>query len=267
MRRAIARDPKARASIRALTTRVEALEARIDHPLPPPPEDPAWSTIETIIGLSDWDATLNEGFSGATITETTLPTTSLAALRYHIPGPQSGGDRLEMQRAPAGLEGEVRAYEWPIYIPSSTEFSFVDDDENLISQGHGDKAAGFTSGTAIMAGTEEMKVKVKGGLETSLAGSHRYDYEGEFFFGQLERDRVHTIRHEVLWHRDSGWYRARLDGGDWSGVEDVPTWPIGQLDGIPTEDIMWRLGWYPQTGAVSGDMTMFTGPLVLQEQV
>jgi hypothetical protein len=44
----------------------------------------------------------------------------------------------------------------------------------------------------------------------------------------------------------------------------VPTWPIGEADGVPTTQIMYRQGWYPQGGIVEGDMEIFFGPLKLQ---
>lgn len=239
-------------SIAGLTARVEALEG-----VPPdPPPDATWTLLRSLDSASDWKAKLIEGFTGASITDTA------EGIRFWIPSAQSvGSGRCELQEAPLGVEGDELAYEWSFRIPKATVLSTTADKENLIQQGHGNQRAGFTQGTSIDQATEQIKVKVKGGRETSTAGSHRYAYENEFVFGQVKRDTWHIVRIEVLWHRSKGYMRARLDGGLWSGVGDAPTWPLGDADGVPTENIMFRLGWYPSAGRSYGPMEMLVSGL------
>lgn len=233
----------------------------------PPPVDPepssdptGWKTIRTLSKVSDWKGgKLIEGFSGASITDTPQ------GMRFYIPGHPTG-ERCEVQDY-FGKEGMVCAYEWTFMIPAAVNLSTLDDKENLIHQGHANERGGFTSGTSIDGATDRIKVKVKGGHETSLAGSHRYEYEDEFEFGTIERGKMHRIRHEVHWHRSSGFYRARLDDGGWNGVTDVPTWPLGDKDGAPTSQIMVRTGFYPHGPVPAPGMEMFCGPMVLQEAV
>jgi hypothetical protein len=216
-----------------------------------------WRTVKVLNGPNDWSARLIESFTGATITAATP-----AGVRYYIPGPQDvGNGRCETQYV-FGQEGDTVAYEWTFAVPRATVWSTTGDRENLVSQGHGNENAGFTSGTSVDATTEKIKIKVKGGHETSMAGSHRYDFEGEFEVGQLKRDFVHKIRHEVYWTRNSnGWYRARLDDGPYRCLSNIPTWPIGDYDGDPTTAIMWRLGMYPSQGKTYGPMELITGPM------
>lgn len=219
-----------------------------------------WQTVKQLNGPQEWASRLIEGFQGATITAS-----EYGGVDYFIPGPQDvGSGRCETQYI-FGREGMTCAYEWHIWVPSSVEWSTTDDDENLISQHHGNKNAGFTGGTSVDATTEQIKIKVKGGHELNMSGSHRYDFEGEFNIGTLQRNKLHRIRHEVYWTRDdNGWYRGRLDDGPYNCLVNIPTWPIGDYDGVPTETIMWRTGFYPQRGQVPGDMRMSTGPQLFQ---
>jgi len=227
--------------------------------VPPPPTE-TWRTVRTLSRVADWKADpLIEGFSGSTITDTPQ------GIRYLIPRAMNG-ERVELQDY-FGKEGMTCAYEWTFSIPPETRLSDIDDDENLIHQGHGNEKAGFTSGTSIMYGTEVIQVRVKGGHETSMAGSHRYESERDFYLPKITRGKVHTIRHEVHWHASKGYYRAQLDGGAWSGVYDCPTWPLGDYDGAPSEVIMVRNGWYPQRGIAQGLMDMTCGPMLFQEKV
>lgn len=232
-----------------------------DDPEPPPAED--WRTVQTLTRREDADQVLIEGFSGASLTNVTWE--GKQAIMYDVPRSGPNGSRCEWQIAPLGVEGQVCAYEWSLWIPSSVDLAALRSIYSLCSQGHGNMKAGFTSGTKIINDTDALAVSVKGGEETSLSGSHRYEYEQDFTFGLLKRDVWQTIRHEVHWHREAGFYRAQVDGGSWGGVYNVPTWPIGNKDGEPTEEIMWRLGFYPQWGEVpASGLTMFTGPFQFQ---
>lgn len=226
---------------------------------PPPPPADNWNTVR-IVQPGDWNQRLIEGFKGATIT------TEGENLRFKVPTSGPSGSRCEVQ-AYFGEEGMTCAYEWDFEIPGYVSLRELRSAYSLIHQGHGNEKAGFTSGTKILNDTDEIAVSVKGGEELSTAGSHRYESEREFTFGRIKRDTRHTIRHEVYWHRDKGWYRARLDNGSWSGLEDVPTWPIGNADGVPTEEIMVRYGFYPQWGEVPpGGLEMVCSPMVFQEK-
>lgn len=237
-----------------------ACEAKLP---PPPPPALTWRTVKTLSKRADWNSVLIEGYPGALISD--IPSTP-PRIGFWVP-PNVKGERVELQTY-FGEEGMTCAYEWTVMIPAYLNLASLRSAYSLISQGHGNERAGFTSGTKIVNKTDELAVSVKGGEELSLEGSHRYEYEQDFTFGKLIRGKVQTIRHEVHWHRDSGYYRARVDQGPWAGVYDVPTWPIGNKDGVPTENIMLRLGFYPQWGIVpSSGLEMFTGPLVLQEMV
>ena len=180
--------------------------------------------------------------------------------------PTSGpsGSRCEVQ-AYFGEEGMTCAYRWRFRIPSWVRLSDLPGDYSLIHQGHADNQGGFTSGTKISNADDRIGVSVKGGAELSLEGSHRYESERDFFFGKIKRDTWHSVRHEVFWHRDQGWYRARLDRGPWFGLEGVPTWPVGAKDSDPTERIMVRYGFYPQWGLVPpGGLQMTCAPMRFQ---
>lgn len=254
----VARD-EAQANYLGCKNDLAACEAKLP---PDPPPTTGWKQRKTLAKRADWKAVLIENFKGATITDR-----QGGGLDFWIPNAQSvgGSSRVEVQDAPLGTEGEELAYEWTFRIPKLTVLSTTADKENLIQQGHGNQQAGFTSGVAIMQPDERIKVKVKGGHETSTAGSHRYEYEDEFYFGQVKRDTWHRVRLEVLWHRSAGYFTASLDGGEQVGKLNVPTWPLGDKDGNPTEHIMGRLGWYPSAGRTYGPMLMETGPLLIQE--
>lgn len=235
-----------------------AIIAAIEAATPPADE---WRTVR-IVKPGDWNQRLIEGFRNATITVDPLD-----RLRFTVPTSGPSGSRCEVQ-AYFGREGMTCAYEWPVLIPGWLNLKSLRSVYSLIHQGHGDNQAGFTSGTKLNNADDRIGVSVKGGEELSMEGSHRYESERDFFFGTIERDTWHTIRHEVHWHRSSGWYRARLDDGPWSGIEDVPTWPIGGKDGDPTDQIMVRYGFYPQWGEVPvGGLEMVCGPMLFQEQV
>jgi hypothetical protein len=266
LRRIRARDPIARARIRALSQRVAALESKIDHPLPsPPPQPNTPETVDRILTVpADWTALLIEDYVGASITA--VPDDEL---RFWIPGPQDG-TRCETQ-AYHGTENTYCSYEWGFRIPSHVTLSTEDTDvhNNTICQTHADKNAGYTGGVVIRP-NGQVAGRVRGGHELSMSGSHQYEYQSEdelgpegIVFGEFERDVTHNIRIETYWHRTSGWSRFRLDDGDYVGVEGVPTWPIGDLDGVESTKIMFRLGWYPQTGWVESPtgLEMFTTPL------
>ena len=245
-------------SIFAVDANDDAVQQAFYMGTPPPPE-PEWTTVR-ILKPADWSQRLIEGFKGATIT------TEGENLRFKVPTSGPSGSRCEVQ-AYFGEEGMTCAYEWDFEIPGYVSLRELRSAYSLIHQGHGNEKAGFTSGTKILNATDEIAVSVKGGEELSTAGSHRYESEREFTFGRIKRDTWHTIRHEVYWHRDKGYYRARLDQGPWSGLEDVPTWPIGNADGVPTENIMVRYGFYPQWGEVPpGGLEMVCTPMVFQEK-
>lgn len=260
-RRAATRDRKARASIRALTRRVEALEDRISHPLPTaPPEPDAPGTVQQVLSLkSHWSSVLIEDYPDATITDETGPKT-----RFYIPGPKSSGTRCELQRT-FGTLGSAVFYEWSFMIPSYVTLNTEDDqDNNTICQTHGNKSAGYTGGVSIRPNGEVVG-RVKGGHELSLVGSHDYEYENEnLVFGEFERDTYHRVRIECHWHDTDGQTRFRLDNEPFVGVSGVPTWPLGDFDGDPTTAILFRLGWYPRLGIVpASGLDMYTTPLKL----
>lgn len=255
------RTRRLRKHVLELEERIEALEAEAPVEPEPEPEEPfeptLWTTERTLSRVSDWNSRLIEGFKNATLTDTPQ------GIRYYIPGNQNvGSGRCEVQ-AYHGTEGQLCGYEWPFLIPAHVELSTVDNEgNNTICQTHGDKNAGYTGGIAVRP-SGLIVARVKGGEEHNMGGSHEYDYEETLPFGYFERDRIHRVRFEVLWHREKGNYRVRLDDGDWEYLENVPTWPIGNFDGVPTTKIMFRTGWYPQKGIVEGDsgLEMFTGPL------
>lgn len=249
------------AEITGLNTEIAALQDKLracEAKLPPPADN--WRTVRTV-KPADWNERLIEGFRGATIT------TEGDNLRFKVSTSGPSGSRCEVQ-AYFGEEGMTCAYEWKFLIPAYVNLKALRSVYSLIHQGHGNEKAGFTSGTKINNADDRIGVSVKGGEELSTAGSHRYESEREFFFGQIKRDTWHTIRHEVYWHRSAGWYRARLDQGAWGGIEDVPTWPIGNADGVSTENIMVRYGFYPQWGEVPNTgLEMVCGPMTFQEKV
>lgn len=241
-----------------------ATDALDSHTMPfymgtPPPKP--WNTVR-IVKPGDWSKPpLIEGFKNATIT-----TEPIDRLRFTVPSSGPSGSRCEVQSY-FGEEGMICAYEWPFLIPAWVNLRALRSAYSLIHQGHGNERAGFTSGTKINNADDRIGVSVKGGEELSTQGSHRYESELEFFFDTIKRDVWHTVRHEVYWHRSKGWYRARLDNGPWAGIEDVPTWPIGNKDGVLTEEIMVRYGFYPQWGEVPpGGLEMACGPMLFQEQ-
>jgi hypothetical protein len=228
----------------------------------PPQAPPGWRTVKTLAKRADWNSVLIEAFSGASITDTSQ------GLRVWVPGPQTAdGGRAEVQ-AYHGVEGQKTAYEYGILIPQSTVLSnaYPNAPKNLLAQHHGDQAAGFTGGVSVYP-NGQISLRVKGGNELSLAGSHPYQYENEVIFGSagaINRGVWHRIRIEVLWHRSDGWARARLNDGLWYGVDGVPTWPLGNADGVPTTKIMYRHGLYPQGGIVQGPMEVYYSPCVFQ---
>jgi hypothetical protein len=246
-----------------LDGRVRRLEGPPD-PLPPADPDPTpdviWTTVRTLGKPEDWRVKLIEAFAGASITAVGGDT------RFWLPGPQKGsGGRVELQDY-HGKEGQLCAYEYSFVIPSRTRLqtdAFKSSPKNIISQHHGDKDAGYTGGVSVYP-DGGISLRIKGGSEISMSGSHPYAYENELFFGEFERDTRHTVRLEILWARKYGEARARLDSGRWAELSGVPTWPIGEADGVPTTQIMYRQGWYPQGGIVEGDLEIFFGPLKLQ---
>ncbi len=237
---------------------------------PPPPPDPDpeptpdpepsgnWNTVKVYKTLADWNNnTLIEGLDGATITEVD------GNIRYFIPGPQEG-ERCETQIY-IGKEGQNCAYDYSFYIPSSTKLStyYSGDPKNIISQHHGDKNAGYTGGVSVYP-NGDISLRIKGGHEWSMQGSHPYEYENELRFGNFKRDTWNHVRLEILWHRTNGSARARLNDGTWASLSGVPTWPLGDSDGVPSTVIMYRHGWYPQGGHVQGDMDIRFSPLTFQ---
>jgi hypothetical protein len=229
----------------------------IEAPAPPPPPQSNWQTVKTLSKVSDWSATLIEGLDGASITDVA------GDVRYFIPGPQDG-ERCETQTY-FGKEGQLCAYDYSFVIPSTTKLSmaYPNDPKNIITQHHGDKNAGYTGGVSVYP-DGRISLRIKGGHEQSMSGSHPYEYEDEIFFGQFHRDTRHKVRLEIKWHRDSGAARAQIDGGAWQGVIGVPTWPLGDSDNDPTTQIMYRHGWYPQGHTVQGNMDIRFGPLTFQ---
>lgn len=229
-------------------------------PPPPPPPEEEWNTVR-VVKPGDWNSRLIEGFRGATIT------TEGDDLIFKVPTSAGSGSRCEVQTI-FGEEGMVCAYQWDFEIPGWVNLKALPGAYSLIHQGHGNEKAGFTSGTKVNNANDALGVSVKAGEELSMAGSHDYKYENEFFLpGGIKRDFRHTIRHEVYWHRGTeGWYRLSLDGV-MAELKGIPTWPIGNADGVPTEEIMVRYGFYPQWGIVPpGGLEMRCSPMILQER-
>ncbi len=232
------------------------------EPLPPEPQpvpDDKFELVKRLVTPGDWNSTLIEGFKGASV-----QAIANERIRYSLPGPQTAsGGRVETQ-CYFGKEGELSGYQYPFMIPSSTRLSehYKGSPKNIISQHHGDKNAGYTGGVSVYP-NGDISLRVKGGKEFSMSGSHPYEYEAELPFGKFARDKWHTVRLEILWKRAGGFARARLDQGAWASLNNVPTWPLGDSDGVPTQQIMYRHGWYPQGGIVEGDMDIEFGPLEL----
>lgn len=244
-----------RASARATLASLDALIAAqgpevVDAPAP------EWRTVQTLSKVTDWNSKLIEGFSGASITDTDK------GMRVWLPGPQTAdGGRVEVQ-AYFGEEGMRCAYDYSILIPAATKLSdaYPGDPKNICTQHHANEGGGYTGGVSVKP-NGEINLRVKGGDEYGLSGSHPYQYETAIPFGEIERDTQHHVRLEILWHRTRGEARARLDDGRWEGVSAVPTWPVGNADGVPTTKIMYRHGLYPQGDKVLGNMEVFYGPL------
>lgn len=233
--------------------------AACEAKLPPPPPEREWRTVKVARTVSDWKPPLIS-IPGATITDDKLPD-GTPATRFSVPGPGDyGGDsRCELQIAPAGNEGERWAYEWGIYVAKQTVIPTAFDKPTVVAQHHGNNQAGYGGGTSLDR-DNTLWARIRGGHELSLSGSHDYEYEKDAAIGQIQRDRLHTIRLEILWHREHGEYRALLDGKLGVNLTDIPTWPLGDKDGDPTDNIMFRTGLYPQAGKVTGPMEMFTTP-------
>lgn len=258
-------DPNYRSpeQLKAEITRLEAAlaECRGEQVPSEPPDEPTrdWRTVQVNERRSDWKSTLIS-IPGATLIDSTLPSTDTPALRYYVPQGDHGGDsRCEVQEQPAGLEGEWRAYEWGLWVPRSFVVPTAYNQPTVVSQHHGNNQAGYGGGTSLDR-DNTLWARIRGGHELSLSGSHDYEYEKDAAIGQIQRDRLHTIRLEILWHREHGEYRALLDGKLGVNLTDIPTWPLGDKDGDPTDNIMWRLGLYPQGGRVAGPMEMWTTP-------
>lgn len=253
-----------------LAERVDLLEAALEdlaeqHPEPPTPVPvpPAnWTTKRVLSKRSDWASYLNEGFQGASIVDI-----ADGFIRANLPGPQTAdGGRIEVQDY-LGTEGQRCAYEFKLHVPAWTVLStaYPRDPKNILTQHHADRGAGYTGGLSLYP-DGRLSLRIKGGHEISLAGSHPYEYEDEIVLdpGTIRRGVIHNVRVEVHWHRTDGSARLRVDDGAWKGLTHIPTWPIGDADGVPSTKIMYRHGLYPQGGIVQGNMTVDYGPLTFQ---
>jgi hypothetical protein len=212
--------------------------------------------------VQDWDAVLIEGAPGASITN------KVGYVEYNMPTPSSAsGDRVETQShqlthggmAP-GTPGDTCYYEWEFYIPSSVVFSAADNDGyNTINQFHGNQNAGYTGGFGIMRTTDQIRVRVEGGLRLD---SNNYQDEREIVVGTASRNTWHKIGYHVRWdmrtraQNPTGFARPYLDGvlspavaADPSIATNIPT--MGNAPG-GTDAVMFRCGWYPQIVPASG---------------
>jgi len=230
-------------------------------PEPTPTPTTTWTTKRVLSKKADWASTLIEEFSGASITDTAT------GLQVYLPGPQTAdGGRVEVQDY-LGVEGQLCAYDYGFRIERGTVLSnaYPNAPKNILSQHHADERGGYTGGLSAYP-DGRVSLRVKGGSELSMQGSHPYAYEGELFIpGRWQFDVMHRVRLEILWKRDkTGFARARLDLGGWAELKGIPTWPIGEADGVPSTKIMYRHGLYPQGGIVQGPMKVTYAPLLFQ---
>lgn len=244
-----------RDNVNRLTAALEACQAKLPPPPPPPPPSPSPTDGMRVVfapqGPADWKARLVERYVGGF--ELVDGWTEVWGS-----GPASlPGGRIELQDTGRGgaAPGTERYYEMEFYLAAGIALigrpgeGFV-----TFNQFHGNDAldpqelgAGYTGGLALIAGTDKLVARVRGGKRLSTAGSHGYASEHEFEFGQLKRDTVHRIGWHCRWsHSGDGFVRAYLDGKLGGKVEGVAT--MSEV----ANNQMFRVGAYPHGIAASG---------------
>lgn len=232
----------------------QAFTIETESALPPSGMSLLWSGTE----ISDWSATLIEDAPGASITEVD------DYILFDMPTPSSAsGDRVELQKT--GIfdpDGGEYYYTWEFYIDSSVAIPAADADGYVtINQFHGNENAGYSGGFGIHE-DGELHVRIEGGYRMD---SNDYEYEVELNVGDFEFDTWHTIGYHVKWDMSyagiaegstnespTGFAIAYLDGVEGARVEGVPTMGDkrtgpGRIAGTgPTDNVMFRVGWYPQ---------------------
>lgn len=234
----------------------------IAAPPPPPPPPPPELAPEIPAGMrlvkklartEDWNSVLDTA-PGSVIENVTKD--GRPAIRLYQP---REGERTEVQvhrPEDGGLEsneGIEAYYFWWLFI---TGQSRLYDDPATICQFHGNNNAGYTGGIVIgePRPPEELVLRVKGGTQTSAAGSHRYTYEsdrGDHAVPQAQmttepfkRDVWNLLEYKVKWTvAPTGYALLRLNGSEWVGIED------NYATASNIADVqMTRVGWYPGTG-------------------
>lgn len=238
----------------AAEQRIAALEAPTPPPVPPDPDLPLVATLDRV---SKWSAA-DISAPGASITD--QPDGSI---RLYQP---SNGERCELtayrpQDGAMLSRGSEALYAWEVMIPTLGPLTTFAG--SIVCQQHGNNQAGYTGGIDLVTASNRLLLRVKGGRQISTGGSHRYEYEsdrgahaaapGALEFGTLVRGQWHRIEAHYRWSDEwDGFARARLDGGPWAGVENVPT--ASEVSSLQ----MTRVGWYPRDGEVRpGGIEMF----------
>lgn len=224
------------------TFTVEAVSAPTDLPL-----------LAELDTTGDWNSVLDTA-PGSVIENVTKD--GEAAIRLWQP---DDGERTELQvhqEDDGGVpsHGYETFYTWEFQIPSPTTLYAGDV---TICQWHGDNQAGYTGGLVIYAtrGPEKLWLRVKGGVQTSAAGSHRYTWESDrgdhaiddadMLTAAFSRDVWNLVEYHVHWtDQGDGFARLRFNGGSWIG-------PLVYATSSNIADTqMFRVGWYPGSDPV-----------------
>lgn len=206
------------------------------EPEPQPQPTTAWKNKWALATVAAWDAKLIESYTGS-ITDTSN------GIRFQVAGPASKpGGRVELQshrpeHGGAPIPSE-QAYEWEFLIPGHVQLSSGrSDDNNTICQIHGNNNAKYTGGISVRP-NGEVVLRNSGGRY--LGPGNTYEFMRAITFGTFQRDRWHKVRIEADWQQTkTGYIRARLDNGQWFGVENAAT--ASEI----ADSQMFRLGFYP----------------------
>lgn len=223
---------------------------------PPPPPPPTWKLLLDLSSRGKWDG-IHESAPGARITDE-----SDGSIRLYKP---QKGERCEVSQHDERIgNGGTFRYSWDFRIDPTTVLNPANSGLDGINQQHGDEKSGYGGGLTVRVRDHMLVLRVKGGKRLSASGSQRYEYEsdgkggsdaepaGNVEVGKVTIGQRHHIEVEARWSKAwDGFVRARLDGGPWVGVEDVPTMCE------PANVQMFYLGWYDSGGTVPKDMKVW----------